>query len=145
MNYVLGFAFSFDNLSVVLITKTHPEWQAGKINGVGGRIEESDASPEDAMVREFEEETGVLLDTWEQFATMHTAPGHTVHCFVGELDVGDQVSSPTEELVMMYPTNKLPPTVLGNIPWLVAMADACLMKTMTGFPLEIREAHESGT
>lgn len=36
--YVLGFMFSADKKHVLLILKNHPEWQAGSLNGVGGKI-----------------------------------------------------------------------------------------------------------
>ncbi len=37
--YVLGFAFDEDYEWVALIKKNRPQWQAGKLNGVGGKIE----------------------------------------------------------------------------------------------------------
>lgn len=57
--YVLGFAFSRDKKDIILISKLRPDWQKGKLNGVGGKVEFEDISPIDAMYREFKEETGV--------------------------------------------------------------------------------------
>ncbi len=54
--YVLGFMFTADRESVVLVRKAKPAWQAGKLNGVGGAVEDGEP-PVDAMVREFHEET----------------------------------------------------------------------------------------
>lgn len=70
--YVLGFAFDYKRENVVLIHKEKPEWQAGKLNGVGGKVENSDACIHDAMTREFFEETGVITrrDDWTHYATM---------------------------------------------------------------------------
>lgn len=75
--YVCGFAFhSFDEANVrpkvVLIRKVKPDWQAGKLNGVGGKIEIGESS-RIAMAREFHEETGVHIGPleWEVFAKMH--------------------------------------------------------------------------
>ena len=59
-HYVVGFLFSDDRKKVVLIEKTHPGWQKGKWNGIGGHIEEGEL-PKDAMQREFNEEAGVLI------------------------------------------------------------------------------------
>jgi 8-oxo-dGTP diphosphatase len=56
--YVLGFVFSSDGRRVVLIEKRRPDWQAGKLNGIGGRAEPGE-TPIEAMIREFKEETGV--------------------------------------------------------------------------------------
>lgn len=57
--YVLGFMFTEDGKGVVLIQKKKPAWQHGRWNGIGGKIEERE-TPEKAIVREFEEETGVV-------------------------------------------------------------------------------------
>jgi 8-oxo-dGTP diphosphatase len=65
--YVVGFAF--EGNKVALIRKTHPEWQAGLLNGIGGHIEKNE-SPMKAMIREFEEETGLKVEDWEQFCCM---------------------------------------------------------------------------
>lgn len=56
--YVVGFALG-PGKRVALIRKTKPVWQAGLLNGVGGKVEDSDASRHAAMAREFLEETGV--------------------------------------------------------------------------------------
>jgi hypothetical protein len=50
--YVVGFLFDGLCQNVTLIKKTHPEWQKGKLNGVGGKIEPNETST-DAMRREF--------------------------------------------------------------------------------------------
>lgn len=61
--YVLGFLF--DKIgNIVLIKKTKPEWQAGRLNAVGGHIEDGEDSFQ-AIVRKFQEETGVLYENWE--------------------------------------------------------------------------------
>lgn len=67
--YVLGFAFSEDREYVTLIRKNRPEWQAGKFNGVGGKVELNEAL-KDAMIREFREETSVYATAWDQFLVL---------------------------------------------------------------------------
>lgn len=70
MNYVVGFYISWDLKKFVMIKKKRPAWQAGKYNGIGGKIEHyngdeyphSSELPKVAMAREFEEETGVLTN-----------------------------------------------------------------------------------
>ena len=94
MNFVVGFAFTPDPLPftrVLLIEKLKPAWQAGKHNGVGGKIDQWSSkgpkvleSPIEAMVREFHEETGVLSEEsdWQHYATMHNGlHEHQVFCF----------------------------------------------------------------
>lgn len=78
-NYVVGYAFRADYGAVALIEKRKPAWQAGKLNGIGGKIE-PDESPAGAMSREFAEEAGVHFrpDRWLHFRTeqfLHTTPG----------------------------------------------------------------------
>lgn len=61
IRYVLGFAFAHDPLGmlqVALIRKSHPDWQAGRLNGLGGKRQPGE-SPQAAMAREFLEEAGV--------------------------------------------------------------------------------------
>ena len=72
INYVVGFAFSRDKKDIVLIEKQKPDWQKGKFNGVGGKVDAEDGSPINAMVREFKEETGAetIPEMWEHFATL---------------------------------------------------------------------------
>lgn len=67
--YCLGFAFQGGR--VLLIEKQHPEWMAGKLNGVGGGVKDGEA-PVMAMVREFHEEVGIETPTsaWRQAFTM---------------------------------------------------------------------------
>lgn len=64
--YVVGFYFSTDKKSVILIKKNRPEGYVGKINGVGGKIEENE-DPIDAMSREFFEETGLIVYDWNNY------------------------------------------------------------------------------
>lgn len=68
--YVLGFCFGARLVTVLLIRKTRPEWQAGRLNGVGGKVKHGEA-PAQAMEREFREETGCGVDLdWGQFGTL---------------------------------------------------------------------------
>lgn len=80
--YVLGFAFSEQRGQVLLISKTHPKWQYGKLNGVGGHIEEGE-SPKEAMVREFAEEVGIHTrqTDWKYFAFMTDYKSWECYCF----------------------------------------------------------------
>lgn len=58
--YVVGFAFWRDKV-LLLLKKKGPVYVVGKLNGVGGKIEEGE-NVISAMAREFGEETGV--ETW---------------------------------------------------------------------------------
>lgn len=67
--YVAGFLVNPNDRTVALIRKGKPEWQRGKLNGIGGKIE-PDEAPVEAMCREFHEEAGLWLDDWDHFATV---------------------------------------------------------------------------
>src|ERR1700691_1852233 len=62
--YVVGFLFDPDRRDVLLIQKTLPAWQVGRLNGIGGHIDPHE-KPLDAMAREFAEEAGVSGLSWE--------------------------------------------------------------------------------
>lgn len=70
--YVAGFAFNESLDSVILIRKTKPAWQDGKLNGVGGKVEPHEHDAIDAMVREFAEEAALhtFRHTWRHFASL---------------------------------------------------------------------------
>ncbi len=119
--YVLGFAFAPALERVVLIEKKRPAWQAGRINGVGGHIEPGETALV-AMVREFEEETGVRQELWTHRLNMlgpewHMAVFSTV-LTSPQLGV---VHSTTDELVLVCWHDRLPESCLRNVHWLVPM------------------------
>lgn len=68
--FVLGFAFTPGMCEVALIRKlkVRPgfEFMSGRLNGLGGKIQEGEL-PLDAMAREFKEESGVEIpaDSWK--------------------------------------------------------------------------------
>lgn len=126
--YVLGFLFSSDLRNVSLIQKQKPEWQKGRFNGIGGKIEEGEQPP-DAMAREFNEETGVWVhpDQWREFAMLHSSNGRhwRVHIFYAVDDNLNHVRTMEEERVILTSASSVVQGVwntIGNVPWLVAMA-----------------------
>ena len=101
--WVVGFLFSTDQRRVVLIEKQRPEWQRGKLNGVGGKIEANE-TPTDAVRREFSEETGADIDGWRQFCELRFQAG-TVYFFVATHNA--EVTSTTDEKVDWYETSDI--------------------------------------
>lgn len=129
--YVLGFLFSFGFEDVVLIRKNKPDWQAGKLNGLGGLIEPTDPSAEAAMRREFQEECGADIDNWKHFANMEGS-NWRVYCFVAFRSaeyLNQKVQTTTDEgvgigTVQFFNDKDATEELLPNIPWLCAMARA---------------------
>lgn len=136
--YVVGFMFS-DNLKVVaLIRKQKPEWQKGKLNGVGGKVEPGEDSMS-AMRREFVEEAGVLCG-WQPFLNVKTATnfsneddnGFDIDFFVCVGELGMLVTR-TNEGIEIHTVESLPRRVdlIENIIWTVPMAAECLRTGVT--------------
>jgi 8-oxo-dGTP diphosphatase len=122
IKYVLGFAFSKDLQNVVLIQKQKPTFQHGKLNGVGGKIE-SDESADDAMVREFTEETGVTVRNWIPFVTLQGVDWECV-CYFTILDKYkfESVQTQEREFIVCTSAISLPTSCMRNIHWLIPMA-----------------------
>lgn len=142
MEYVCGFMFDNALNKVVLIHKNKPEWQKGKVNGVGGKMEvvryanTTDErpileEPDVAMAREFREETGYNTEPheWTLFRSERFQNGVIVHFLMatGRLRE-DLIQSMTDERVVVYDVD----FVLGgwrvnlmyNLPYLIEMAIA---------------------
>jgi len=103
IRYCLGFAFSYDLGNVLLIVKNRPIWQAGLLNGIGGKAEDGETT-HDAMVRECEEETGLTIDTWNPFAQIK-GDGFVIDCFKTKSHLIFEAESLTDEQVNTYPVD----------------------------------------
>src|SRR5918999_3749277 len=64
--YVLALLFTGDGKEVVLVRKTRPAWQAGRVNALGGKLHDGETLLEGAR-REVREEAGVDVEEWEEF------------------------------------------------------------------------------
>jgi 8-oxo-dGTP pyrophosphatase MutT (NUDIX family) len=127
--YVLGFLFNDQSDRVTLIEKRRPDWQEGKLNGVGGKIDVGE-DERAAMAREFLEETGVETDPydWTFFGKIHSADWGGLKSVVYLYKMRSTakqllVGTKTDERVV---TVFLPPPgayyTLPNVPALIAAA-----------------------
>lgn len=157
--YVCAFVSDSELNNVLLIRKLNPPWQRGKLNGVGGKIEEKDVAiggeyqPQVyAMRREWLEETGVetLLEHWQEVVALsgkdrdgnpwlvhffkHREPGMIYLKGIVERhpinDVGERF-----ELVPMFRLYGLP-HVIPNLRWLVPLS---LFGDYLELPLQIQD------
>lgn len=120
-DYVVGFLFDKERERVVLIKKNRPDWQKGLLNGVGGHIEKDEA-PYDAMIREFEEETGVVVLSWKRYQVTKY-PGATLHIYRAfHTKALESVKSTTDEQVTVATIKELPDNIIANLAWLIPMA-----------------------
>jgi len=121
IKYVLGFMFSEDMESVALILKNRPKWQAGLLNGIGGKVEPNESYMQ-AMEREFKEETGSNIPAhWVNFATI-AGIDYQMECFVAIGDV-NLLETTTDEPIMIVEVVKLHTlTLMHNLRWLIPLA-----------------------
>jgi 8-oxo-dGTP diphosphatase len=125
--YVVG--LMFDNLAcdhVALIEKTHPKWQAGLLNGIGGKVEDKE-SPLHAMVREFEEETGVVVRAahWSLVAVLN-GDGYQVHTFTCLGDVRALKTTTDERVVVFGAGSITTENAIPNLTYLLPMSKIAL-------------------
>lgn len=121
MKYVIGFVFSEDLKKVLLIRNSRPAWQAGKLNGIGGKIEETDVTPIAAMEREFKEETGETAPWWLYTGIVHY-PDVELYVYTACSDkVIYGVKSITDEQLVVADTCNIS-DVLANTRWMIYFA-----------------------
>lgn len=107
---------------VVLIKKNKPEWQAGFLNGVGGKVEEFDECPLYAMIREFKEETGKDECNWVEFCTLYEEDQFEVICFfVDNKNIYDVRTMEKEEVVIIPVADLNKHKIVSNLSWLIPM------------------------
>lgn len=116
--YACGFLFSSDRTRVLLIRKRRPAWQAGKLNGIGGKIE-PDETPLQAMRREFHEEAGLHIADWHHLLTLtgDDWAGHFFRAF-GDIDAAWAV---TDEQLERHPLASLPKDTIPNLQWMIPL------------------------
>lgn len=120
VRYVVGFMFDQKTFGVLLIEKQKPAWQFGKLNGIGGKIEEGENSLE-AMQREFAEETGVVQFYWQHVVTM-SGEDWEVEVFTCKDDKIHEARTMEKEKVMYIPLSELTDyDVISNLDWLIPM------------------------
>ena len=117
-NYVVGFLFDDAERNVVLIEKKRPDWQAGKLNGVGGRIELGE-SPSQTMRREFREEAGQDVATWKPVVTMQG--DRWLVFFFKAFGFPHLSRTMTDENVSVVDVKCLPEIVLPKLKWLIPL------------------------
>lgn len=130
-SYVAGLMFNEARDRVALVLKNRPDWQRGKFNAIGGKIESTDHGPFTAMEREFKEETGVLYDGWTPFVRLFRQNEYEVFFFLAFTDKMYDVTTVEDEPVFHYSVedavNYL--NVLPNLKWMIPMAlDPCVGK-----------------
>jgi len=139
--YTLGFVFNADASKVLLIEREKDDWQKGKLNGLGGKLEGAE-HPRLAMSREFLQESGIDCPpgAWHAFG-IHHGDGFQIYLFTTEFHGDFQPKCTAEGRADFYEVDRLPANILPNTKWMIDMARSFRMgETARGF--EIREHAE---
>lgn len=147
---VVGFMFSHDQTRVVMVRKKNPEWQRGKLNGPGGKVE-LDETALDAMVREFSQEVRTAHNLpyvttpqqWRHYLRLRggtaNGPGEAgdkfqVDFFVTVGDVlGLNDGDETVEVTLVADVRPSRPDMIENCPWAILLAMDVLEDDRPGF------------
>lgn len=132
--YVIGFAFDQYH-RVALIKKNRPEYQANKWNGIGGKIEFGEDALT-AMVREFEEETGLTTqpEDWRQVGHMTRTDNFICFIFTARLSNLVSVKTVTDEVIQLFNFHHYVQHLGGAIPCLAnvrSLIELCRMGPST--------------
>lgn len=133
-HYVLGFIFNETKDRVLLVKKKRPIWQAGRWNGIGGKIEDDDESPIFAMNREGHEETNYRCFDFVHCITF-VCPGGTVYVYKGNSGVnGIPFKQVEDERLKVWSLNELPANIDSDLRWIIPV---CLSTIQ--FPLLVQQ------
>ena len=137
--YVLALLFTPDRDQVVLMRKTRPAWQAGRVNALGGKL----AAGESAAVaaeREVREEAGVDVAEWEEFLVWDD-PVYRMHA-VRAFDVAAMDAHTAEDQeVFLADVDALPRELIDNLRWLVPLA----LDRDVAAPVRVTSANPEGS
>lgn len=124
MQYVLGFLFDPAGQKVALIEKQSPPWQKGRLNGIGGKVEQFE-HPNAAMIREFEEETGVKITNWKYMGAMSSSKEWIANIYTTTSPLIDELKTVTDEQVVIMncteTVNLHSSQAISNVPWLISI------------------------
>jgi len=147
--FVLTFMFDPTITKVLLIRKTKPDWMAGRLNAVGGHVEEGETF-EDAAVREFLEETGLdSQDRWHAFLRLFR-PGdneetlRTCECYWAVSRKVTEAKTITDEEVGLFDVQSLlsRADIVKDTLWILTMAQEAASRYVSDFSEMYGEFHD---
>ena len=118
--YVLALLFTPAGDRVVLMRRTRPAWQAGRVNALGGKLLPGEGAL-DAARREVREEAGVDVADWEEFLVWDD-PVYRMHAVRAFHDAALDAHTAEDQEVFRADTAALPPELIDNLRWLVPLA-----------------------
>jgi 8-oxo-dGTP diphosphatase len=137
--YVLALLFTLDRRRVALMRRTRPAWQAGRVNGLGGKLVAGE-TPADAARREVREEAGVDVAQWREVLAWEDRE-YRMHVLRAVDDRAREVRTMEDQEVFLAHVAELPATVIDNLRWLVPLA----LDDDIAFPISVRSAAPEGS
>ncbi|HZO17987.1 MAG TPA: NUDIX domain-containing protein [Gemmatimonadaceae bacterium] len=139
LEYVLALLFTADGREVVLVRKTRPAWQAGRVNALGGKLDAGEGLV-DAARREVREEAGVDVEGWEEFLVWRD-PEYRLRAVRAFNDIARQARTAEDQEVFLANVGALPFNVLDNLRWMIPLA----LDRDVAIPIEVRSANPAGS
>ena len=139
LDYVLALLFTADAREVVLVRKTRPAWQAGRVNALGGKMH-YDEAVSDAARREVREEAGIDVGGWEEFLVWHD-PEYRLRAVRAFDDAARRARTAEDQEVFLARVDALPPNVIDNLRWIIPLA----LDRDVAVPIAVRSANPAGS
>lgn len=138
-DYVLALLFTADAREVVLVRKTRPPWQAGRVNALGGKVHNGE-SLFDAARREVREEAGVDVERWEEFLVWHDRE-YRLRAVRAFDDVARIARTAEDQEVFLANVSGLPLDVIDNLRWIIPLA----LDRDVAIPIQVTSANSAGS
>ena len=139
LTYVLALLFTPDRRRIVLMSRTRPAWQAGRVNALGGKVAPGEL-PTHAARREALEEAGVDVATWQEFLVWRD-PVYVMHVVRAFDEAAASVRTAEDQEVYLAEVAELPENLVENLRWLVPLA----LDRDVAIPIEVRSASAEGS
>jgi 8-oxo-dGTP diphosphatase len=137
--FVLALLFTRDASRLVLMRRTRPAWQAGRVNALGGKVA-PDECPLVGARREVREEAGVDVAGWEEFLVW-SDPEYRMHAVRAFDDRALDARSCEDQPVFLADSTALPHNVIDNLRWLVPLA----LDRDVAIPVHVHSAAPGGS
>jgi 8-oxo-dGTP diphosphatase len=137
--YVLALLYTADRRQVVLMRRTRPAWQAGRVNALGGALMEGEL-PGVAARREVLEECGVDVVEWTAVLVWEDAE-YRMHVMRAVSERARGARTMEDQEVFLADVDALPANVIDNLRWLVPLA----LDADVAMPIEVRSAAAQGS
>jgi 8-oxo-dGTP diphosphatase len=139
--YVLALLFTPDARRVVLMRKTRPAWQAGRVNALGGKLLPGESAAA-AASREVNEEAGVQVpvDAWRELVIWRD-PMYRMHVLAAFHTAAERARTAEDQEVFLADVRDLPGESIENLRWIIPLA----LDHDVALPLEVRSANPDGS